>query len=230
MEELPTWIAPLFILCCGYTLFAFHLGNGRSWLLTALLIGWTLIHGVLAKAGFYQDTMSMPPRFALIFVPNVLFIIYGCLPKNREWLRASRNSRWSSAVHIVRIPVEIILWQLALHKWVPELMTFEGRNFDILVGISAILVTYLIAQNKISRKALIAWNYIGLFFVLFILGNGILSTELPFQQFAFDQPNKAITFFPYALLPGLIVPVVIWSHISDIILLNAEKKTPPPER
>ena len=34
-----------------------------------------------------------------------------------------------------KILLGIILWQLFLYQMIPELMTFEGRNFDILAGI-----------------------------------------------------------------------------------------------
>jgi hypothetical protein len=70
----------------------------------------------------------------------------------------------------------------------------------------------------------LAWNSIGLCFILFILFNGVLSAELPFQQFAFDQPNKAINYFPFILLPATIVPIVIWTHLSDILKLINELK------
>ena len=51
---------------------------------------------------------------------------------------------------------------------------------------------------------------------------GLLSAELPIQQLAFDQPIKAIAFFPYILLPAVVVPLVIYIHLSDIILIRRE--------
>ena len=70
---------------------------------------------------------------------------------------------------------------------------------------------------------LIAWNSIGLALILFILVNGVLSAELPIQQFAFDQPNRGLNYFPFILLPALLVPMVIWMHISDLIYLQKNK-------
>ena len=83
--------------------------------------------------------------------------------------------------------------------------------------------------QKASKKTLLVWNIIGLILVLFILFNGILSSELPFQQFGFEQPNRGINYFPFILLPATIVPIVIWTHLSDIIKLKKEIKTTPQQ-
>ena len=103
-------------------------------------------------------------------------------------------------------------------------MTFEGRNFDILIGIIAPIIGYYVTKGLIKRKSLIMWNAIGLFFVLFIVVNAVLSIEGPFQVFAFDQPNKAVNYFPYVLLPAVIVPIVIYTHISDILILIKQRE------
>lgn len=55
-----------------------------------------------------------------------------------------------SYVHIIRIPVELVLYRLFLNGIVSELMTFKGRNFDILAGITAPLIGFFgIGQSKI---------------------------------------------------------------------------------
>lgn len=123
---------------------------------------------------------------------------------------------------MVRLPIEIILLQLFIYRMVPELMIFEGINFDIIMGITAPIMGLLLWRNKLSKKVLLAWNVFGLLLITIILVVGILSAELPFQQFGFDQPNRAVTYFPFVLLPALIVPLVIWTYISDILKLKME--------
>ncbi len=110
---------------------------------------------------------------------------------------------------------------------IPELMTFEGRNYDVLMGVTAPIIGWLFVKNKLNKKFLLGWNITGLILVSFILFIGILSADLPFQQFGFEQPNRGINYFPFVLLPATIVPIVIWTHLSDIIKLIKEiKKTP----
>ena len=219
IDNLPFWIDVLFIIACILTLLFFYYANGKPLKVTLGIALWCIGHSVLALNGFYQITDSIPPRFGLDLVHSTLFIVFGLLPKQQNWLLEKRNMIISTLLHIVRIPVEIVLFGLFLNEMIPELMTFEGRNFDIVMGIMAPVVAFLIFKKRISKKVLLAWNVIGLFLVTFILVNGILSAELPFQQFAFDQPNRGISYFPYVLLPATVVPIVIWTHLSDILVL-----------
>jgi hypothetical protein len=220
IDHLPTWLDLLFVLTVVLTLVLFHLANGRPWRVTGLIVCWSALHGWLAYQGFYLVEDGRFPRLLLVLLPNILIVIYALLPPQIDWVSTRRHAITSTLLHTVRIPVEITLYFLFLHEMVPGLMTFAGRNFDILVGLSAPLIAWLAWQRHITPPVLLAWHIFGLILVSFIVLNGLLSAELPFQQFAFDQPNRAVTFFPYILLPATIVPIVIYSHISDIILIR----------
>ncbi len=98
-------------------------------------------------------------------------------------------------------------------------MTYEGTNFDILIGISAIVVYYLYVNNKLPRKALLTWNIIGLIFLINIVVTSVISAPGPQQLIAFEQPNNAVQHFPFSLLPAVIVPIVFFSHVLSIMKL-----------
>jgi hypothetical protein len=104
-------------------------------------------------------------------------------------------------------------------------MTFEGRDFDIVSGITAPVIYYFVFVKKtLSKKILLAWNFICLALLLNIVLNAVLSVPTAFQQFAFDQPNIAILYFPFNLLPAVVVPLVLLSHLVAIRkLLNLDK-------
>jgi hypothetical protein len=121
-----------------------------------------------------------------------------------------------TALSIVRIAVEIILYSLYLHRYVPELMTYTGRNFDLISGNAAPFVAYAIYNKLIGKRAILLWNIIGLALLLNIVINAVLSAPLAFQQFAFDQPNVALFYFPFVWLPAFIVPVVLFTHLVGI--------------
>lgn len=224
ISELPFWINLLFLITCLLTIVFFYFSNSKANRITFFIIIWSLIHAVLAYFDFYKNTVAFPPRFALILVPSTILIIYSLLPKQQNWFLKRRNTIISTFLHSIRLPMEIVLYGLFVNKMVPELMTFEGRNFDILMGITAPIIGLLLINNKINKTALLVWNIVGLILISFILLNGLLSAELPFQQFGFEQPNRAVTFFPFVLLPATVVPIVIWTHLSDIIKLRKEIK------
>lgn len=219
MTSISSWVPALFFLSIAFTLWYFYKVNGKPFKLVLTLVVYALVQSLLAAYGFYIVTEPTPPRFLFVLLPLISVIILGLLPQGRKWFFQFRDIRRSTFIHGVRIPVEIVLHQLFLAGAIPELMTFEGRNFDILVGISAPIVGFFYLKGFLGDKSLLAWNIVGLFFVMFIVVNAVLSLPTPIQQFAFDQPNMAVLYFPYVLLPVLVVPIVIYTHLSDIIIL-----------
>ena len=224
IDNFPWLLEVAFLATALTTLLFFHWSNSRPQRVTMILLLWSVLHSVLAYNGFYENVTALPPRFGFILVPAFVALGYGLSPKALAWAAQRRNTYISTFLHSVRLPVELTLHYLYLVELVPELMTYSGRNFDILIGITAPLVGYLHYQQKLANSLLIAWNVVGLFLVSFILVNGVLSAELPFQQFALDQPNVALKYFPFVLLPALIVPLVLYTHLTDLILLCRKQR------
>ncbi|HYK56589.1 MAG TPA: hypothetical protein VEV15_08905 [Flavisolibacter sp.] len=108
----------------------------------------------------------------------------------------------------------------------PQLMTFEGRNLDVLSGLTAPLIYYYgFVKKSLGAKTLLAWNVVCLAILSFTVVNAVLSAPTPFQQFGFDQPNIAVLYFPFVWLPGTVVPLVYFSHLASIRRLLKEIKT-----
>lgn len=227
IEELPAWINVVFLLTVGSTLLLFYYANGKRKDILLGLLAWCTLHSIVALKGFYLVTNTLPPRFILVLLPATIAIAISLLPKYRAKLLQSRNRTISTFLHSVRIPVEIVLFYLFINKMVPELMTFEGRNFDILAGLTAPIIGILVLTKRAGNSLLITWNVLCLALVCMIMFNGILSSELPFQQFGFEQPNKAVLYFPFILLPAVVVPIVIYTHLTDLLLLIRERKASP---
>lgn len=222
IEHLPNWINLLFMFATLATLVLFYFANNKPNKLILILLVLSIGHSILAYYDFYLNATAMPPRFLLVLAPSILLIIYGILPKQIDWVIKNRNIQISTLLHTIRIPMEIVLLYLFIHKTIPESMTFEGINFDIVAGITALIIGILYWKGKVSKKVLLMWNVFGLILISIILFVGILSAELPIQQFAFDQPNRALTYFPFILLPAIVVPIVIYTHLTDIIKLRRE--------
>ena len=124
-------------------------------------------------------------------------------------------------LHVVRIPVEIALFWLYQAKQIPQSMTFENGNFDILSGISAPIIYFFAFRNgKTNRFLLIAWNITALLLLLNIVVTAVAAFPSPMQQTAFEQPNRAVMYFPYVWLPSIIVPIVLFSHLAGLWKLS----------
>ncbi|MEP3210147.1 MAG: hypothetical protein ABJN95_13190 [Maribacter sp.] len=220
MQDVPLFVSLVFILTTILTLFLFLRATYPSKTVVVGLILWLVLQAYLGFTGFYLEIATEPFRF-LLAAPPALLLILGVFvsKKGRSWVN-TLSLKALTLIHVIRIPVELVLYWLFLYKMVPELMTFSGRNFDILAGITAPVVYYFAFVKKtIGRKGLLFWNVICLLLLLNIVTNAILSTPMPIQQFAFDQPNLAILHLPIVWLPTFVVPVVLFSHLVAITRL-----------
>ena len=217
MITLPSYINIAFIATAILSITLFYLATRKSKLIISILFSWAFVQSFIGYTGFYTITNSIPPRFMLMILPPIALIIILFITKGGKRFIDNLDLKWLTLIHLVRLPVEIVLYGLFLAKAVPQIMTFEGRNLDIIMGVSAPLVFYFShIKNKLSKRGLLVWNLMGVILVLNVAITGILSTPIAFQQFGFEQPNIAVLYFPFNLLPSLIVPLVLFSHFASI--------------
>lgn len=193
--------------------------RGNSVKIFAGLTTWLIIQALLTLAGIYStNTNSLPPKIVLFgILPAVVTIAILFSTSRGKQFIDSLPLKHLTYLNVVRIPVELLLFWLYLNKAVPQLMTFEGCNFDILAGVTAPLVAYFgFTKQKISRTFLLIWNLVCLGLLVNIVVIAFLSAPSLLQQFAFDQPNLAISRFPFSWLPTFIVPVVLFGHLVSI--------------
>jgi hypothetical protein len=224
MENLSLITSIGFLITTALSIYLLYKAS-NSKTLTLILIVWAIVQSIIANSGFYLISDTIPPRFLLMVGPPMVSILLIFATKKGKQFISTFDLKALTLLHTVRIPVELVLYSLFLQKLVPELMTFSGRNWDILSGISAVLIYLLvIKKDKINTSLALAWNFIGLGLLLNIVINAILSAPFVFQQFAFEQPNIGVLMFPYNLLPAVIVPIVLFSHLISIKQLLAMKK------
>lgn len=224
MESFPAYISITFMLttflCVGILFYGIKTSalDSIAAKIVVFLIGfWLLFTAILARGGFYEFTDTFPPRV----------VVFGVLPANLLTVSLfifGRNSfieklplRTLTLLHVIRIPVEIVLYWLFIEKYVPRSMTFAGANFDIICGITAPII-YLIAfrRKSVGRKVLVVWNLIALGLLANIVITAALAFPSPMQQIAFDQPNRAIMYFPLIWLPSIVVPIVLFAHLASL--------------
>jgi hypothetical protein len=210
----------LFVITTFATMYGFHHIVKNKWA-TAFMLLQFFLQGAIAFSGFYLNESTLPPRFVLAVLPAFLLIGYAFFSESGKLMIANLDLKALTYLHLIRVPVEIALLWLFFEKLVPIEMTFEGRNFDILSGITAPIIGFWVFKNHIQRKRiLLIWNVLCLLLLINIVATAILCAPTPLQQLAFEQPNIAIFSLPFVWLPSVVVPIVLFAHLVAIYRRN----------
>lgn len=217
METIPFYVYVTFVLTLIATLLIFYRATKKSKGFIVLITIWLTVQSIISILGLYTTTNTTPSKFPFLLLPPLVFIIVQFSTRKGKLFIDSLDLKILTIIHIVRIPVELVLYWLFLSKALPELMTFEGRNFDIISGFTAPLIYYFgFIRNRLNKSILIGWNLLCMALLVNIILNAMLSAPTPFQQFGFEQPNIAVLHFPFLFLPACIVPVILFSHLASI--------------
>ncbi|UOQ70394.1 hypothetical protein [Hymenobacter cellulosilyticus] len=228
MQAVPATLSLAFVLTTALTVGLFYLAAGRSRPTLYGLLAWLAGQAVVVLTGFYDAPQALPPRLLLAIGPPLLLTAALLLTERGRRYLDTLHPQWLTLLHVVRLPVELVLLGLFVYGAVPELMTLEGRNWDILSGLSAPVVYYLAYQRRqLGSTALLIWNGFGLLLLLNVVFYAVLAVPGPLQRFGFGQPNVAVLHFPFVWLPGCVVPLVLLAHLAAIRQLARARKVVP---
>ncbi len=180
---------------------------------------WVLLQVSIVSTGFYENT-SLPPRIVL-FIILPLFIFTGV------FLYRNRKNRIlnSIPIHIpifyqtFRAGIELLFYFTFQRGFLPVEVTFEGVNYDVLFGISALVAGVYALRKNASTKWLIAWNILGIGVVGFAAFTFITCFYFPW---IWGNPEFSFEFlqFPFILLPAFFMPSAIFVHLLSIFQLS----------
>jgi len=178
--------------------------------------GWLAVTAALAASGVLENFEARPPRMMLVIVGSlVVFTLTTRAAVVRRLLDAAPRW-WIVALQTMRIPIELGLFSLFRLGRVPEHMTFDGRNFDILVGLTAPFVAFGIARGVLGRRALLAWNVVSLALLANVVGMALTSMPGPFQLSWPGPMPTVVGSWPFVWLPSFLVPVALFGHILSL--------------
>jgi len=187
------------------------------------LAAWLGVTGGLAAAGVLAPAEGRPPAlfvFVLLAIGGTIGFSRGAT--GRRLLEALPPAR-VIALQVFRVPVELLLWLLAARGLVPERMSFTGRNFDVLVGLSAPFVAWGVARGRIGPRGQRLWHLAALGLVLNVAITAVLSAPGP-QRLFFDQvPLLIVAQPPWVWLPTVLVPIAICSHVLSLLRLASAR-------
>ncbi len=182
-----------------------------------LLLGWFVYISAISVTGIFEQ-VSFPPRIPLLLVlPAFLFFFYFFTNKKFKTIIDHTPHSWPVFFQSFRIVVELLIWGMFMAGITPKSATFEGHNFDILIGLTAPLIAFFtFVKPKIGKSLFILWNFAGLAtlaIVVFIL-----------MRHSYFMPNEVLSMlrrgfgdFPYTFLAGLFMPLAVFMHIFSLV-------------
>jgi hypothetical protein len=186
------------------------------------------ISGVLAASGVLATVRRPPP-----FMPLVLSCVVLASIAARSGVGARMAERlplWALVgSQAFRFPLELVMRRAADEGTMPVEMSFGGYNFDVITGVSALLLaTVLFASRatvplrsdsanvagseRVALTAIAIWNVVGVVLLTVIVGVAIAA--LPwFAAFGPTHVNEWVLHFPFVWLACVLVPAALFGHL-----------------
>ena len=187
-------------------------------------LAWLAYVGMLSYFGVVSNPALRPPGAAYILLPVVALVVI--LARSRAGLRVALAVPAALVIgmQVFRVGVELLLYRLYADGWVPRLMTYEGGNVDIAIGLSAPLFAWLATRGSAGRKWALAWNFVGLAALANVAVRAVGTAPGLLNFIHAEVPNLAVGMFPFTYLAGFFAPLAVVGHVLAIRSLRAASR------
>src|SRR5438105_4308459 len=175
--------------------------GSRPVAIVAIALGsWLALTAILAGAGAVALDGG-PPRLLALPVIAIAAAVLASRTRTGRALIAAAPPATVMALEVFRLPVELVLWRLAATGRFATELTFEGHNFDVLVGVTAIPVAILAWCGAQRRPRLaLAWHVTGLLLLANIVAMAMLSAPGPQHALDLAPPTTIVSDVAYVWL------------------------------
>jgi hypothetical protein len=193
-----------------------------AWIAVAGTAGWMLLADLAARSGVLRQWhWTPPPIAALVLAIFGLGMVVG-------WGTVGRRfARWLPLWALVgiqsfRLPLELAMHAMYERGVMPVQMSYTGRNFDILTGITALIVAPLVAAGLAGRRLVLVWNIGGFALLINVVAIAVLSVPR-IAWFGEEHVNVWVTYPPFIWLPTVMVLAALAGHL---VIFHALARTP----
>jgi hypothetical protein len=192
-------------------------------------LAWVAVVSGASFAGLLLPRGGPSPVFVAMLAGVV--VLGPLIARSRVGDRLARGLplAWLVGFQGFRLPLELTMHRAATEGVMPEHMSYSGLNFDILTGISALLLAVALMATQVPRWVIAAWNWIGLALMWNIVGIAILSTPM-IAWFGPDRLNVFVMQMPYTLLPAVLVLAAWACHLIVFRALSSRAASTPGPR
>ncbi len=198
--------------------------TGRARLIAwGLLALWLVATGAVAAAGLLEPAANRPPPNLVMALVGVFALCGLALTGPGRRMAKSISPHWVVGMQGFRILVEICLWMGAEAGLSPVLMSWHGRNFDVISGLLGLALGLVMARRAVPRALVAGYHVLGLGLVLNVAGHAIAAMPGPLQViFGAENAPLFVTTFPYVWLPAVLVPLAIAGHVLGLRQLKLQ--------
>jgi hypothetical protein len=217
-----------FLLVCGVVVTAFLRGvwisaqpQGRNPFRLTVSVGLGLLLWLATTAGLVGSGWleAIPGRMVVLGgAVLTVSVLLGLSPLGK-WMAIACPIPWLIAFQGFRLPLELVLHSWVRQGVIPESMTWNGSNWDILSGIAALALAPLSLRSKVAAQAA---NMIGFVLLVNVGRVAVLSSPVPFGW----QDVTPKLLLPYHLPYALIVPVCVGGALAGHVILTRALRYP----
>jgi hypothetical protein len=181
----------------------------------ALLGGWLVASGLLARAGAYvAESGRTGPWLVLGFTGFFALVLLATrIPLLSRILAHPKTLALLAIPHTWRIGGITFLTVMALGH-LPAVFALPAGLGDIAIGLAAPFIARRLARG--DRRGAVRFHVLGIVDLIVALTIGFLAGLGPFRPFEITPTTEALGLLPLVLIPTAAVPLVIALHIVSL--------------
>lgn len=170
------------------------------------------------KLGLFSRLDLLPPPFVVLVSLSLALAFttgMGYIGSVGNMLVRSLSVEALVALQIFRLPLELLMFRAAFLGIMPIEFSFAGYNFDVLTGLGALLISIYCAWTwALPLRTIWVWNFLGIG-CLAAIGVLAVMTSPTVHTFGVDAKhiNSWVLYFPYSLLPTVLVGYAVFGHV-----------------
>ncbi len=191
-----------------------------AWFALVLAIGAT---GALSPAGGGAPALGL----AVVLPVAALVSAYFALPSVRNAMTTASLPALI-AVHAIRLLGVTFLILYAKGRLPAPFAPSAGWG-DVFIGATALPLAWAVARFGARVRPLVfLWNALGVADLVAAVTLGALSAPGPLQVFVGPPDSSAMTSLPWLLIPGFLVPILLFVHVVIFTWLLARSPASGP--
>ena len=183
--------------------------------ITVLIVGgvWMFAWWMVASTGVLRQWDATPPPFAAVVIGVVAMALLIAGSGYGKRLGAGIPLWILVVIQGFRLPLELAMHSMYENGIMPEQMSYSGQNFDIITGVTALMIAPILRTGR-ARGLAVAWNAVGFALLVNVVVVAILSTPR-FQYFGPEPErlNTFVTYPPFVWLPTVMVTAALAGHL-----------------